>query len=138
MHGVDVGGRCVKTIAIIVAAGLAGLASVALAQEATQVLIVPADGYIADNAAAQGGACQKVCDKVAFTGWEQVTSPTSSVKRGCESNFGHVEVPASYKSGICDRQKPMKFNGVWTNTPPAGTPYAGKGVAVCGCVLGPE
>lgn len=121
-----------KILLVAAALGATAFASPALAKSD---LTVPVNGKIANDAVAQGGACQKVCSAVKWNGqWVTTTPGKMSV---CGTAYGNVEAGPIWNQRDAEKKCPvvthLTFNGSWTNTPPAGTPYAGKGTAVCGC-----
>lgn len=114
---------------LLIAAALAvfTLAAPAYATDLT----VPADGKIANDAAARGGACQKVCGKVKWNGqWSTTVQGKMSV---CGTEFGNVDAGPIWNQADAQKKCPMvtktTFNGVWTNE-------TGKPTAVCGCRSG--
>lgn len=120
--------------ALIVAAA-AALAALSMPVQAQTELTVPVNGMIADNAAAQGGACQKICSAVSWNG-QWVTTVQGKMSM-CGTAYGNLEAGPIWNQADAQKKCPVitktTFNGSWTNTPPAGTPYAGKNTAVCGC-----
>jgi len=99
---------------------------------------VPVNGFIADNAAAQSGACQKICDGVKWNG--QWTTKVQGQMSVCGSAYGDFDAGPIWNQADANKKCPVitktKFSGQWTNTPPQGTPYYGKNTAVCGCTGG--
>lgn len=117
--------------AIVVAAGFS---APAFAAEGTAV-VVPANRMIANNAAAQGGECQKVCDTVSWNGqWTTTIEGKMSV---CGTAYGNFDAGPIWDQADAEKKCPAitktTFAGSWTNTPPKGTTYHGKGTAVCVC-----
>lgn len=114
---------------LLIAAALAAFSFAAPAY-ATD-LSVPADGKIANNAAAQGGTCQKVCEKVKWNGqWSTTVQGKMSV---CGTPFGNVDAGPIWNQADAEKKCPVvtkaTFNGSWTNE-------TGKPNAVCGCSSG--
>ena len=94
-------------------------------------LTVPADGKIANDAAARGGACQKVCDKVKWNGqWVTTVQGKMSV---CGTAYGNVDAGPIWNQADAEKKCPTvtktTFTGVWTNE-------TGNANAVCGCRSG--
>lgn len=116
-----------KKLLMVAAAAVISFASPAFATDLT----VPADGKIANDAAAKGGACQKVCDKVSWNGqWVTTVQGKMSV---CGTAYGDVEAGPIWNQKDAEKKCPVvtktTFTGVWTND-------TGKPNAVCGCRSG--